>query len=49
MTRSFVIDGFLVHHDALSNGDAHGKRLIVLLEASILPRIKYFLVSIALG
>ena len=48
VTRSFVVDSFLVHHDTLSNSDAHGKRLVVLLEAAVLPRIKHFLISVAL-
>ena len=41
--RSLVLDGLPVHHDALSNGLAKREWLIVLLETSILSRVKHLL------
>ena len=48
VTGALIVYRFLVQLNAFSDGDSQGKRLVMLLEPTIFPRIEHFLISGAL-
>ena len=45
VTGALIVYRFLVQLNAFSDGDSQGKRLVMLLESTIFPRIEHFLIS----
>ena len=48
VTGALIVYRFLVQLNAFSDGDSQGKRLVMLLESTIFPRIEHFLISVTL-